>query len=102
MSSRLVAAKPLRAKASVAAVRICSRRCNRGRRRTGSGLSTATVAPSFCISENVYFVMFNLKDTNDGTVGARRHRPPGTADELGDFAAAACCSRYGLGKRVRE
>ena len=39
---RPVAAKPLRANASVAAVRICSRRWARGKRRDGSGLSVTT------------------------------------------------------------
>src|SRR5262245_33094792 len=55
MSSRLVAAKPLRANASVAAVRICSRRCARRMRRTGSGFtSTTTTLPPLLTSECTY------------------------------------------------
>src|SRR6266508_3081653 len=65
MSSRLVAANPDLAKASVAAVRICSRRCARGRRRTGSGLSSAMRTPFIlftpeCTCEYVYLQIHNL------------------------------------------
>src|SRR5579859_7170862 len=54
MSSRLVAAKPPRANASVAAVRICSRRCTRGMRRDGSCLSVTTTVLSLLVYLRVY------------------------------------------------
>src|SRR5215469_11678704 len=54
MSSRLVAANPLRANASVAAARICSRRCARGRRRSGSGFSPATTTLHLFVDFLVY------------------------------------------------
>ena len=50
MSSKLVAANPLRANARVAAARICSRRCARGNRRTRSA-SLAGSAPDRALAE---------------------------------------------------
>src|SRR5215472_3304300 len=52
ISSRLVAANPLRANASVAAASICSRRCARGRRRSGAGFPSINIAlPSLIYSQ---------------------------------------------------
>src|ERR1700730_12234214 len=69
---RVVAAETRRAKASVAAVRICSRRCARGRRRTGSGPSATTIDPSrLLVNFEVYFLLC-LTSSSQEVVGPRR------------------------------
>src|SRR6266545_7734213 len=73
MSSRPVAANPDLAKASVAAVRICSRRCARGRRRTGSGLPSAMRTPLIlltpkCTCEYVYLQIHNWEVSMDDPI----------------------------------
>src|SRR5919197_5137259 len=75
MWSRLVAANPLRAKARVAASRICSRRSARRSRRAGA-VRVSTI-PTPCISESLQVRLFKYEYT----------KATGVHDERTDRAA---------------